>query len=176
MSEPSAAAREILLEALADDPMIEQIRRGIVQPHHVGWGQAIAAIDAVRCERDEADRRAGAAERRIVHLEEAAAARAAWLSRAKRAAGYDDNVSFDRVWEEALAALIEIRAQPPAWDGMAVMDHGMRTTPGYAANELKGRGLIGLTHNLERLQEWLDAYVAHARAATKREQTGSSGE
>lgn len=119
--------------------------------------------EEVRAERDEADRRAGAAERKLAHLQEAAAARASWLSKAKAQAGYSDNVSFDVVWAEALAALHEIRAQPPAWGGVAVLDHGMRTTPGYAAEKLKGRGLVGLTHNLERLQEWLDAYVAHAR-------------
>ncbi len=39
------------------------------------------------------------------YLKDTASRRDAWMSRAKRDAEYDDNVSFDQVWEEALKAL-----------------------------------------------------------------------
>lgn len=39
---------------------------------------------------------------------------------------------------------------------LGLMDDGMRTTPGFAAEQLKGKGLVGLTSNLRRLQDWLD--------------------
>lgn len=51
----------------------------------------------------EADRRAGAAERENARLRNEASARSAWLSKAKREAGYPDSVSFDVVWAETLA-------------------------------------------------------------------------
>ncbi|GAB3763656.1 hypothetical protein GCM10028796_17550 [Ramlibacter monticola] len=66
--------------------------------------QALRDLDAMRAERDEADRRAGAAERELDSLREAAAARTRWLDKAKDAAGYDRNVSFDVVWADTLAA------------------------------------------------------------------------
>lgn len=56
-------------------------------------------------ERDEADRRAGAAERRNEQLREDAFRRSQWLRKAKEEAGYDDDVSFDVVWRDALAAI-----------------------------------------------------------------------
>jgi len=62
-----------------------------------------AAVAALCLERDEADRRAGAAERHLAALQDSAAARASWLTRAKREWGVGDNVSFDRVWAEAKA-------------------------------------------------------------------------
>jgi len=52
---------------------------------------------------DEADRRAGAAEQENARLRSEAAARSAWLSQAKREAGYPDSASFDVVWAEMLA-------------------------------------------------------------------------
>ena len=57
----------------------------------------------LREERDEADRRAGAAERSLSYLQDSENARKSWLSDAKKAWGYHDNVSFDVIWAEALA-------------------------------------------------------------------------
>jgi hypothetical protein len=64
-----------------------------------------AAMEQLRAERDEADRRAGAAERRLASLEDAAAKREQWLREAKEAAGFSPYVSFDVVWGQALEAL-----------------------------------------------------------------------
>ncbi len=57
----------------------------------------------IQAERDEADRRAGAAERRSAHLTDAATSRESWLRKAKSEWGVESNVSFDVVWAEALA-------------------------------------------------------------------------
>lgn len=54
-------------------------------------------------ERDDADRRAGAAERKCEDFADTVARRNEWLSKAKREWGVDDRVSFDVVWKEALA-------------------------------------------------------------------------
>ncbi|MGF3028048.1 hypothetical protein ACQVP2_35330 [Methylobacterium aquaticum] len=62
-----------------------------------------ALLARVEAERDEADRRAGAAERRIARLEEDARKEERWLEDAKRARGYDIGVSFDTVWVETCA-------------------------------------------------------------------------
>lgn len=124
-------------------------------------------VSALIHERDEADRRAGAAERLNAHLEKSASLTRSWLDEAKRAAGYSANVSFDVVWAEALAALLEKRSQPPAIDGMPVMDNGLSTVIEGALEIVRKRdpGMHGLIHNLNRLQGWLDLYVARARAS-----------
>lgn len=61
-------------------------------------------------ERDEADRRAGAAERELEFEKDSSSRRASWLRTAKQQWGVHENVSFDVVWEEAL----KIRAQRDA--------------------------------------------------------------
>ena len=65
--------------------------------------------DKLELERDEADRRAGAAERHLAQAQNSIEARVGWLRRAKRDAGYDDSISFDVVWNDALKALLEQR-------------------------------------------------------------------
>lgn len=60
-------------------------------------------LAACEKERDEADRRAGAAERHAEYQSERIGAREQWLRDAKAAWGVDDRVSFDVVWKEALA-------------------------------------------------------------------------
>lgn len=90
-------------------------------------------------ERDEADRRAGAAERENAHLREANAKRAKWLRDAKDARGYSDNTSFDTVWadtcalaDRAEAAEAEVKRLREALDGIlaadreALADHGAK--------------------------------------------------
>lgn len=67
------------------------------------------SFEALEAERDEADRRAGASERRQEELQDSANKRSQWLSQAKREAGYDDNVSFDVVWSETLALANELK-------------------------------------------------------------------
>ena len=56
----------------------------------------LAFISILIAERDEA-------ERRVAEEIGARADRSAWLSKAKRQWGVDDNVSFDDIWAEALA-------------------------------------------------------------------------
>ena len=59
-------------------------------------------------QRDHADQRAGAAERKCEGLQESVSATAQWTDEAKAAAGYGSNVSFlDVVWKD----LLEQRAQ-----------------------------------------------------------------
>lgn len=92
------------------------------EPETTGYlgpvGSEIASIDlqAARLlthERDEADRRAGAAEREKVYFVNSYKRQQEWLDEAKQAAGYHVNVSFDDVWAEALAALLARRAEAP---------------------------------------------------------------
>lgn len=82
---------------------------------------------------DEADRRAGAAERKMESLRDSANARKSWLSRAKKEAGYDDSVSFDKVWKEALAALLRQRVEAGA---EPLVDGVRRDQIRYALNVL----------------------------------------
>lgn len=74
----------------------------------VGFCEEHAAgrLATLKLERDEADRRAGAAERRNAELLDSASKRGNWFRQAKRAAGYHENVSFDVVWAAALSALL----------------------------------------------------------------------
>lgn len=65
---------------------------------------------AVVAERDEADRRAGAAERELGWLKDESRSRNQWLSEAKRKAGCEDHISFDRVFEDLLAAKEKLKA------------------------------------------------------------------
>ena len=57
-------------------------------------------IAQLRAERDEADRRAGAAERKLAALEETERKTQSWLAEQKRRRGYGPHVSFDRVWAD----------------------------------------------------------------------------
>lgn len=52
---------------------------------------------------DEADRRAGAAERLLDYEKSKTAAREDWLRKAKEQWGVSTYISFDHVWEKALA-------------------------------------------------------------------------
>jgi hypothetical protein len=54
-------------------------------------------------ERDEADRRAGSAERQLADEKDTSSKRGFWLYRAKEDRGYDQNVSFDVVWADTCA-------------------------------------------------------------------------
>lgn len=57
-------------------------------------------IEQLRAERDEADRRAGAAERQLADAQDTVVKRRNWLDRAREERGYLHNISFDRVWRE----------------------------------------------------------------------------
>jgi len=67
-------------------------------------------IAQLQKERDEADRAAGAAMRRIASLEDGERKSAMWLAEAKRAEGYSDNTSFDEVWANVRAERDRLRA------------------------------------------------------------------
>lgn len=75
------------------------------------------ALAEIRRERDEADRAAGAALRQVAHLNEAAAQRASWLSKAKQQEGADQNTSFDDVWAALRAERDALRADLAAATG-----------------------------------------------------------
>lgn len=61
-----------------------------------------AQLESVTKERDEADRLAGAAQRRLAYAEDSISCRQAWLARAKAQWGAATEVSFDEVWAQAL--------------------------------------------------------------------------
>lgn len=67
--------------------------------------QIETAVYQLIAERNEADRRAGAAERNAAYYIDAYQKRRDWSDDAKEAAGYHRNVSFDEVWAAALSAL-----------------------------------------------------------------------
>jgi Lar family restriction alleviation protein len=71
-------------------------------------------LASMKAERDEADRRAGAAERELADLKDRQWKVDLWMEKAKEAIGYDRNASFDDVWAEALAALKEKRERDTA--------------------------------------------------------------
>ena len=85
------------------DPDTE-FRRLQVENHQ--QAERIASLEA---ERDEADRRAGAAEREMQASKDTIARLNSVRSKQKRDWGVDDNTSFDTVWNEALA----LKAQLP---------------------------------------------------------------
>jgi hypothetical protein len=62
-----------------------------------------AELAKTRKELREADRRAGEAERHLAYEKDTSYRRESWLREAKEQWGVHPNVSFDRVWEEALA-------------------------------------------------------------------------
>jgi len=74
-------------------------------------------IEALRAERDEADRRAGELARKNEHLEDAAQRRAQWLWQAKKDLGYDPDISFDHVWAEVLRGRTKAEADVEALHG-----------------------------------------------------------
>lgn len=73
----------------------------LVDAADVTMAKAADHIEALTTERDDADRRAGAAERHLAWANEENSKRSRWLRKAKEERGYGDEVSFDRVWEEA---------------------------------------------------------------------------
>lgn len=58
--------------------------------------------DSLKAERDEADRRAGAAERLLANERDTNYRRTGWLDKAKQEWGCDRNTSFDVIWNECL--------------------------------------------------------------------------
>ncbi|CAB4157890.1 hypothetical protein UFOVP681_52 [uncultured Caudovirales phage] len=64
---------------------------------------AEAKLAEVEKERDAADRDAGAAERKMADMQDSQIKRNDWLWRAKKERGYDQNISFDKVWAETCA-------------------------------------------------------------------------
>lgn len=60
-------------------------------------------LAGLRAERDEADRRAGAAERRLACEEDTNRKRRQWNDEQKRARGYSTNDTFDKVWHDVCA-------------------------------------------------------------------------
>lgn len=73
-------------------------------------GTMLARFADLVVERDDADRRAGAAERRLDHLEKAERNVQRWLEERKEELGYDTGVSFDTVWAETLAKARRLEA------------------------------------------------------------------
>ena len=63
----------------------------------------VAEVERLRAERDDADRRSGAAERSLEHAQDTISRHRSWTGEAKKQWGVDDSISFDKVWEECLA-------------------------------------------------------------------------
>lgn len=128
-SDPAQSRRERLARAIRaewymDDEMTRQIADTVIASDAAagddpdalrqdlddarsGWEACAETLRQTETERDEADRRAGAAERRNADLQDSANCRADWLSRAKRQWGVLDDTSFDVVWAECLSIKAE---------------------------------------------------------------------
>ena len=77
-------------------------------------------IERLTRERDEADRRAGAAERELASARETLACHSRSRERMKDEAGYDRNVSFDIVWSDLMTELARLRPSQPTTSATAV--------------------------------------------------------
>lgn len=104
----------------------ERLARGLEEGFcgHAAWLQPAAAelrrqqaeVESLRAERDEADRRAGAAERSAAAFHEDHQRFEQVRRRMKEQWGVDDRVSFDVVWQQALdakQALAKLEARKP---------------------------------------------------------------
>ena len=109
----------------------------------------LAELDRVKAERDEADLRAGAAERSYQREREATSARDSWRRKAKRQWGVDDSVSFDVVWAEAIAQKEQITKLIAERDE-AVLIHQLDTGTESA--------IAALQEQVEKLTAERDAY------------------
>lgn len=112
------------------------------------FAQLEAELASMTQQRDDADRRAGAAERSKESLVEESHARASWLRKAKAEAGYDDNVSFDVVWKETLkkARTLESLGSLDVTKSATLADAGIKLCP-FCGSKPDGtfRGPLGLS-------------------------------
>lgn len=83
----------------------------------VSYADHVLAVEEMKKIIDEADRRAGAAERQLAHLKDGAAKRERWKNDAKRQRGYEEGVSFDRVWEATCKLADQALAEGGESDG-----------------------------------------------------------
>lgn len=88
---------------------IGQSYRDLIQAA-VALQESKAKIEDLQQQLDEADRRAGAAERQMDQIKASEFNRSRWLDQAKKQAGYGTNASFDTVWEETLALAKQAKA------------------------------------------------------------------
>jgi len=75
-------------------------------------------LDGLRAELDDADRRAGAAERICAGLRDEAGKRQSWIQNAKDEAGYPRTTSFDVVWAETLERARQFQAVKALQDSL----------------------------------------------------------
>ena len=108
--------------ARADGNVYRMDVRGIDHPDARFIAASRELVPALAAERDEADRRAGAAEREMADLRDTISKRSHWLRGAKAEAGYHDNVSFDTVWAETLG-------MARAADTLRAENERLRATP-----------------------------------------------
>jgi hypothetical protein len=86
-----------------------RLRHALIAPSETSANQTLEACEAnqkvvqLQAELNEADRRAGAAERKLAEETSSRIRRNSWLREAKREWGAHKNASFNSVWEEALA-------------------------------------------------------------------------
>ena len=90
------------------EALIDLSDQGALSPHPLGGhARELLASAAVRLRQlDEADRIAGEATRQLRQYKDDAMRVSLWRDRQKREAGFSTNISFDVVWERALAALL----------------------------------------------------------------------
>ncbi|WP_315127027.1 hypothetical protein [Comamonas antarctica] len=129
-------------------------RAGLFQPQPLDTLLADAASELqclhvenenLRAERDDADRRAGRAERRMAALNDAVRGHDAAFRRMKAQWGVHENVSFDVVWQQALDA--KANAQParePLTDGEIERLHADLQARKLAAQEALYQSRIGM--------------------------------
>jgi hypothetical protein len=97
-----------IVERLRDIDLIDHLEN--LAPVCAVIAEAADEIERLEAERDEADRRAGAAERRLAYEEDTNRKRRTWTDRAKEEAGYHRNVSFDTVWRDLQTIVTAARA------------------------------------------------------------------
>ncbi len=143
ITELESEKQELALQALADNGQwIEHT--GKQQERITELSAKVAELER---ERDEADRRAGAAERAATQLREEASKRAYWLREAKAQAGYNDRISFDVVWDETFArarACNEARAKVSELQALVEASRvALNFRPAYEPPAVKSHGILG---------------------------------
>lgn len=97
-------------DTMAIKQIFEDMKSSLREAEDISCRMRRYALD-MDYECGKADSAAGGALRELDEARNELESHRCWLREAKVAAGYDDNTSFDDVWAEALAALLEKRVR-----------------------------------------------------------------
>jgi outer membrane murein-binding lipoprotein Lpp len=96
---------------VSGEPPIDNGPSSLLDAQAIEIAELKAEVERLQAERDDADRRAGAAERENAHLRDSEAMRNSWFAMAKEDAGYGINTSFDVVWIGTMAKVRTLTAE-----------------------------------------------------------------